>query len=263
MFDATGDAADAGSFARRCEGDRHHFRFTVSPEDAGEMSDLRAYTRDLMEQMQRDLDTRLDWVAVDHWNTDNPHIHLLLRGCTERGDTLLISRDYISRGMRARASELATLELGPRSEQEIRSKLASEVTAERWTRLDEAIGQLAGGPGGIADLRPNPADQTDPHLRRLMIGRLQHLERLGLARPLGPAQWKLAENAETTLRDLGLRGDIIKTMHRAMSGADWEPDIAGFAIHGDAPADPVLGRLVQRGACHRQRGYCSRITLGS
>ena len=84
MFDAGGDRADGAAFAERCEDDRHHFRFIVSPEDAGEMTDLRAFTRDLARQMEVDLGTRLDWVAVDHWNTDNPHVHLLVRG-VDRG----------------------------------------------------------------------------------------------------------------------------------------------------------------------------------
>ena len=47
--------------------DRHHFRFIVSPEDAGDMTDLKAFTRDLAKQMEiADFGTRLDWVAVDH-----------------------------------------------------------------------------------------------------------------------------------------------------------------------------------------------------
>jgi type IV secretory pathway VirD2 relaxase len=44
------------------------------------MADLRAFTRELMADAERDLGTRLNWVAVDHWNTDNPHIHVLVRG---------------------------------------------------------------------------------------------------------------------------------------------------------------------------------------
>ena len=251
MFDASQEVTDDGGFARRCEGDRHHFRFTVSPEDAGEMMDLRAYTRDVMAQMERDLGTRLDWVAVDHWNTDNPHIHVLLRGKTDRGETLLISRDYISRGMRARASELATLELGPRSEREIFGKLATEVTAERWTRLDQAIARVA--ESGIADLRPDPAGKADPHLRRLMVGRLQNLERLGLARPLGAAQWKLAENAEATLRDLGLRGDIVKTMHRALAGQGVERAAEAYVID-DTPSSRLVGRLIGKGLDDELKG---------
>ena len=80
MFDATSDDADTRTFAERCEEDRHHFRLAVSPEDAGQMADLRAFTRELMKDAEHDLGTGLDWVAVDHWNTDNPHIHVLVRG---------------------------------------------------------------------------------------------------------------------------------------------------------------------------------------
>jgi type IV secretory pathway VirD2 relaxase len=103
-------------------------RFTVSPEDAPEMADLRAFTRELMADAERDLDTRLDWMAVDHWNTDNPHVHVLVRGRVDDGRDLVISRDYISRGFRARAEERVTLELGPRTEHEIRFALEKKST---------------------------------------------------------------------------------------------------------------------------------------
>ena len=66
MFGPENDAVDEHVFAARCGDDRHHFRFIVSPEDAGQMQDLRAFTRDLMGQAARDLGTELDWVAVDH-----------------------------------------------------------------------------------------------------------------------------------------------------------------------------------------------------
>src|SRR5436190_13557669 len=149
--------------------DRHHFRFIVSPEDAGEMTDLRAFARDLAKQMEIDLGTRLDWVAVDHWNTDNPHIHLLVRGVDAEGADLVISRDYISRGLRSRAEELVSIELGPRPEHEIHSALESEVTAERWTRLDQEI-RLAADETGHFDLRPVSPDSSEPEIRRLMVG---------------------------------------------------------------------------------------------
>jgi type IV secretory pathway VirD2 relaxase len=96
MFDATSDDADTKAFAERCEEDRHHFRFTVSPEDASRMADLRAFTRELVADAERDLGARLEWVAVDHWNTDDPHIHVLVRGRADDGQDLVISRDYIS-----------------------------------------------------------------------------------------------------------------------------------------------------------------------
>ncbi|WP_227269544.1 hypothetical protein [Roseobacter weihaiensis] len=103
MSNRDGNAADERAFASACEDDRHHFRFIISPEDAGSMDDVRAFTRDLMDQAERDLGTQLDWIAVDHWNTDNPHIHVLIRDRADDGKDLVISRDYISRGFRARA----------------------------------------------------------------------------------------------------------------------------------------------------------------
>jgi type IV secretory pathway VirD2 relaxase len=261
MFDAGSDDADMKAFAERCEEDRHHFRFMVSPEDAHEMADIRGFTRELMKGAERDLGTRLDWVAVDHWNTDNPHIHVLVRGRADDGQDLVISRDYMSQGFRMRAAERVTLELGPRTEYEIRAGLEKEVEAERWTSLDRSLRDISDEGGGIADLRPGGASE-DPELRRLMIGRAAKLERLGLAERVGPAQWTLKPGLEPALRDLGVRGDIIKTMHRAMSGADREPGVAGFALHGDRPGEPVLGRLVERGLHDELKGTAYAIIEG-
>ena len=261
MFDTNSEVADERAFAERCEGDRHHFRFIISPEDAAELENLRAFTRELMADVERDLGTKLDWVGVDHWNTDNPHVHLLIRGRADDGQDLVISRDYISRGFRDRAAERVTLELGPRSEQEIRSSLEKEVEAERWTSLDRALRNIADDCAGVADLRPGASDE-DPELRRLMLGRAAKLERLGLAEQVGPARWTLKPGPEQMLRDLSIRGDIIKTMHRAMTSAGREPDVSGFALHGDEPAAPVLGRLVARGLHDELKGSAYAIVEG-
>jgi len=201
MFDARSDAADERAFAERCEDDRHHFRFIISPEDAAELGDLRTFTRELMTDVARDLGTNLDWVAVDHWSTDNPHVHVLIRGRAEDGRDLVISRDYISRGFRDRAAERVTLELGPRSERDIQSALEREVEAERWTSLDRALRVAADEGAGVADLRPN-ASGEDLRLRRLMIGRATRLERLGLADQVAPGCWTLKPGIEDRLRDL-------------------------------------------------------------
>lgn len=261
MFDAASDTADERAFAERCEDDRHHFRFIISPEDAAQLEDLRTFTRELMADVERDLGTRLDWVATDHWNTDNPHIHVLIRGQADDGQDLVISRAYISRGFRDRAAGRVTLELGPRSEQEIRSALEKEVDAERWTGLDRALRNIADESGGVADLRPGAPD-GNAELRPLMIGRAKKLERLGLAEQIGPASWTLKPGLEQSLRDLSMRGDIIKTMHRALTGTGREPDVAGFALHGDAATDPVLGRLVARGLHDELKGSAYAIVEG-
>jgi type IV secretory pathway VirD2 relaxase len=232
LIDAASDGADGNAFAQRCAEDRHHFRFIVSPEDAAEMADLRAFTRELMNDAEGDLGTGLDWVAVDHWNTDNPHVHVLVRGEADDGKDLVISRDYISQGFRQRAAERVGLELGPRSEKEIRASLEKEVEAERWTSVDRALRGIADESAGFLDLRPG-AGGEDTELRRLLIGRAGKLERLGLAEPIGPAQWSLKPGLEPALRNLGVRGDIIKTMHQAIRRVGREPDVSSFALHGD------------------------------
>ncbi len=262
MFSAAEDQSDAAAFARRCHGDQHHFRFIIAPEDAAEMTDLKAFTRDLVAQMERDLVARLDWVAVDHWNTDNPHVHLLVRGIAEDGSDLVISRDYISRGLRSRAEELVSIELGPKPEHEVRAALEQDVEAERWTRLDVAI-RMAADETGFIDLRPDNPGAGDPEIRRLAIGRLQRLERMGLAAATGPAQWIVGLDAERSLRDLGLRGDIIKTMHRALGERGQDRGIADYVIHTDRPASPIIGRLVDKGLHDELTGEACAVIDGT
>jgi len=120
--------------------DRHQFRFIVAPEDSVEMDDLRGFTRDLMRQMERDLDTHLDWIAVDHHNTGHPHTHVIVRGVLDDGRIFNIAGDYIAHGIRHRASELVTLELGPQTEIDRQNKLCQEIEAERLTcASDESL----------------------------------------------------------------------------------------------------------------------------
>lgn len=244
MFDARGDGADVPAFARRCEPDRHHFRFIVSPDDAEQLSDLRAYTRDLMVCAERDLGTRLDWVAVDHWNTAHPHVHVIVRGRSEDGRDLVISRDYIREGLRARAGELVTLELGLRSERELQRRLEQEVGADRWTSLDRSLARLVSEAGGQIDLRRPHGGGADA-VRQARIGRLQKLRAFGLAEEVRSGVWRLAADAETTLRELGRRGDIIARIHRALGEQGLERDPSSYVL--TAAPEPVVGRLTGRG----------------
>ena len=262
LFDADGDNADERGFAERCKDDRHHFRIIVSPEDAAELTDLREYTRDLASQMESDLGTHLDWVAVDHWNTDNPHVHLLVRGVNERGEDLVIARDYIGHGLRSRAEELALAELGPKREHEVERALDREVAADRWTRLDTEIGRAA-DELGVIDLRPQQPGPDDPRLRRLMIGRLQHLETMGLAAEGEPGQWVVAEGAQAKLRELGMRGDIIRTIGKALKDHGQERSLDSFAVLSGAPDRPIAGRLIDKGLHDELNGSAYAVIDGT
>ena len=249
-YGAITDEADTAAFDERGRGDRHQFRVIVSPEAAEQLEDLRTYTRHLMGRMEADLGTRLDWVAVDHWNTDNPHTHVVLRGKDDTGKDLIISQDYITRGMRERAMELATEWLGPRTELEIQRTLAREVEQERWTSLDRTLQREA--VDGLVKIE----GFNDPKLQRqrlLLVGRLQQLQRMGLATETQPGTWAVHAEAEPTLRAMGERGDIIRTMQRAMGGQ--RRDLAVFQSGEDGHS--VIGRIAGKGLADELygRGY--------
>ena len=259
LFGADADDIDRNAFAERCEGDRHHFRFIVSPDDALEMDDLKGFTRELMGQMEKDLGTRLDWCAVEHWNTGHPHIHVIVRGRADDGRDLVISRDYIREGMRAQARDILTRDLGPRTEQAIRRSLEQQVGAERWTEIDRGLARERER-NGIIDTAPEPGAVPDAD-RTLRIGRLRKLERLGLASEIAPGQWTMRGDAETALRELQTRGDIIKRMHQAMTERGIDRGAASYVLEPD-PGQPVIGKLVDRGLHDELSGSAYAIVDG-
>jgi len=244
------ETADLKAFEERGKGDRHQFRFIVSVEDAGELEDLRQYTREFMQRMSTDLETRLDWVAVDHWDTDNPHTHIVLRGRAGegrgKGQDLVIAPDYMAHSMRMRACELATEWLGPRTELEIRQGLLREVAQERLTSLDRAL--LRQATLDVVDLTQEPKDrQRQTHLR----ARLQRLEVMELAGRIDTNRWKLSPNMEKTLVAMGERGDILRAMHKALKGQQRE-----LVLEAEL-ATPVIGRIAANGLADElnDRGY--------
>ncbi|MBM3655310.1 MAG: DUF3363 domain-containing protein, partial [Alphaproteobacteria bacterium] len=205
LYAADRDRADGKAFLERSNGDRHQFRFIVAPEDGAEYDDLKPLARRLMAQMEEDLGARLDWVAVDHFNTGHPHTHIILRGKHERGADLLIARNYISNGVRERAAELVSLDLGPRTDREIETRLRGEMDQERLTSLDRRLLRMRDDDGVVLP------SERDAFRQTLLAGRLKKLERLGLAEELRPGQWRLTDDLEDVLRRMGERGDIIKT----------------------------------------------------
>ena len=219
IYTRDGVAPDANAFVERCEGDRHQFRLIVSAEDAGQLGDLKDTTRAVMAQMESDLGTRLDWLAVDHHNTGHPHTHIVIRGKDADGKDLVISPEYIKQGLASRAQDIVTERLGPRRDLEIAQARQSEVTLERFTGLDRSILAQASG----ASVRINEGHEPRGRFEEALLrARLRHLEVLGLAEPAGMNAWALKPDWETTLKALGQRGDILKAL--AAKNRDSAPD---------------------------------------
>ncbi|MBJ7375542.1 relaxase/mobilization nuclease RlxS [Sphingobium sp.] len=241
LYASIEDEADGRAFLDRADGDRHQFRFIVSPEDGEQYEDLKSLTRRLMLQMEQDLGTRLDWVAADHFNTGHPHTHVILRGKDERGQDLVIARDYITQGIRERAAELVSLDLGPRVDVEIENRLRREMNQERLTGIDRRL---------LRDMnndRVVSIGSTDPFQQSLRAGRLQTLGRLGLADEVEPGRWRLVAGMDDILRRMGERGDIIRTMQRTFREHGLERAPGDYVIADPVVLSPVVGRVVERG----------------
>ena len=171
---------------------------------------MSAFTKDLMRDMERDLGTKLDWVAADHYDTGQPHTHIVIRGKREDGKDLVMPKDYISHGIRERAEELVTIELGRIPEADVKRKIAMGVEAERYTYLDRGLAKKC--ENGLVDISSPKRGQV--WRAQLERQRLRTLSQMGLASPRGSGVWKLAPDFEKTLIRMGERGDIIKGLHR-------------------------------------------------
>ena len=253
LYGRDSDAIDGAGFNARLAGDRHQFRFIVSPEDGHQYEDLKPLARRLMARMEEDLGTTLDWVAVDHFNTGHPHTHIVVRGKDGGGADLVIARDYLTVGIRERAAELIELDLGPRTEREISSSIRAEIEQERLTSIDRTLLRSADPERVVAGHHANPFEQS------LRAGRLAKLERMGLARPLGAGRFQLAPGLEDTLRKMGERDDIVRTMQREFARLERAPASADQAIYDPASpvARPLVGRLAAHGFAdeHNDRHY--------
>ena len=251
LYGSDADRLDSKPFLERSAGDRHQFRFIVAPEDGAQYDDLKPVVRRLMVQAEKDLGTKLDWVAVDHFNTGHPHAHVIVRGKDEGGKDLVIARDYMTQGLRARASEIVSLDLGPRTSQEIAASVAREVEQERFTSIDRALMREADEEGVIT------VPKADPGQHASLIGRLRTLSRLGLAEEGKNGRWALDRELEPTLRRMGERGDIIRTLNRELREAGIHRPPHSHSLFDPAQGTPVIGRVVATGLSdeHRDRRY--------
>lgn len=244
------DRADGDDFLKRTAGDRHQFRFIVSAEEGAEYPDLKPYIRRLMTQVEQDLGTKLDWVAVDHFNTERPHTHIVLCGVDDRGDNLIIAREYVAHGLRERASELVTLDLGPRTDHEIEARLRHDVDQERLTAIDRQLLRRMDAERTVA------ATDNDPFQQSVTSGRLRKLKAMDLAEDVGGGRYRLAKGLEDTLRRIGERGDVIRLMQRELTARRLDRAGVEQVVSNDL-REPLVGRVIQRGFSdeHRDRHY--------
>jgi len=227
-FDAAREDLDLVAKVREWEReDELLWSFIVSPED-GDRIDLRWHVRDLVAGMERDLGTRLEWAAIDHHDTDDAHVHLLIRGVREDGRVLEIDREYLKRGIRELSEVLIERELGPRLEREVLRARGRVVEREQWTEIDRTL-QRRAGIDWVVSYEDFEARSEGARVRAEQeIQRLRYLEQRGLARRVGERSWELSPEHEPELRKRQRERDIIKSRARARQrarGRDREPEL--------------------------------------
>lgn len=233
-FNGRAEAPEPAEETRGWGQDRHHFRFIISPEHGDRIADLRGYTREVMSRVGEDLgEPELQWVGVCHFDTDQPHAHVIVRGKRSDGRDLVIPRDYIGYGFRARAQEVAQERLGDLSRIDAEKRVWKETEANRFTGFDRRLLAAVDADGLVTD-----GVGGHDAWAALTRGRLRHLEALGVAERVGK-RFRLDPDLEMKLRTLQARGDIIRTLNQRRLEAGRSVQLLG--------KDSVRGAVVKAG----------------
>ena len=236
FYEAEREGVAGQDWLENTKDDRHHFRFIVSAEDGQKLDDLKPFIRDLMGQMEIDLETRLDWIAVDHFNTEHPHTHIVMSGRRDDGRDLVIPREYLSHGMRERAGAILTRDLGLQTAQELDAKLSAGITERRVTGIDRVLDRQAGDIGQV-DL-----GQVRRH-REHYQARLRFLESHGLAEPAGGTLWQVQPGLTERLAALERRDMVAARIEHALSVAGLER-VAALPDEQEQSPRAVTGKLL-------------------
>jgi type IV secretory pathway VirD2 relaxase len=201
------------------------FKIILSPE-FGEGIDMERYTRDVMAKIQKDVNAPLEWVAVSHYNTDHPHVHVALRAVTLDNRDLQFPKDYIRTTIRDHAQQAATQQLGYRAQRDIDKARQREITLPSLTALDRNIarkmptGNLAPTFDVTFNARATKALRSDRRADVVAMGaRLRNLETMGLATMVAPDRWTVQSNFTVVLKTAQMAGDRQRTFARQMAKA--------------------------------------------
>ena len=232
FYDRDDDRVDAGPrLAEWSEEDKRHTRIMLAPESGARIEDMKDFTRATMAQMERDLGAELDWVAVNHHNTDNPHVHVILRGRRRDGPDLIIKREYANWGLRHAAREVVTQMLGERGREDERLALERLTRAERMTRLDHLL-EAEIKAGKLSRIQAI-GRSLDPTLRSALRNRVRELAKMGLAREEKRDRFRFERDWAARLEGIGQGIDL-----RRRLGRELEPGQGRLKLY-----EPDMGRL--------------------
>ncbi|MCK5547701.1 MAG: DUF3363 domain-containing protein, partial [Thermoplasmata archaeon] len=242
--DVSGQEVDKGDFVALCQADRHHWRFIISPENGHQIEDFQGYVRGIMGKVESDLGTKLEWVSAVHYDTDDIHAHVIVRGRNDREQDLVIGQDYIKEGIRRRAQELATELLGERSLEEVQKSLEAEVDALRVTSLDRFIERQA-SKERIVDVRKRNNFDKSMFYEGLIKGRLRYLASAGLAEEKPPGVFTLKEGYKEALAQAAEKNNAMKLLYKKDIGARLD-NLSVYSMRAGKGRE-IEGRILDKG----------------
>ena len=249
-FNRTENAVDIAQRLDRWQqaGDERLFKIIISPE-FGDRIDLEAHAKQLMARIERDVRTELEWVAVTHHNTDHPHVHVALRGVDKQGKPIHLPREYVKSGIRSRAEDLVTKELGHRTEHDAIEAQRREVDQLRFTSLDRTIQRQNPNRADFFTVGFDPAGTRERNLLAMqeqhLAARLSKLESMGLAENLGGCDWRVRGDFGAVLRMMQRTNDRQRVL--ASHGALLSDERLPLEVTSFRELNRVEGRVVAHG----------------
>ena len=183
-----------------------NFRIFLSPQSNN--VDLQELTEKFIEKLQRQSGYRLFWQGACHYNTAHPHAHLLINGFDKTGKEVFFPRDMVKTFMRENARDICTLQIGGRSQQDIEREKEQELTAPRYTKLDDRIHNLCSGVRKIS-LKSPVID------KKRILARLEALRKLNLC-TYESGGYVLKENWQDDLKANGRYNTFLKARESLM-----------------------------------------------
>ena len=223
------------------------WKIIISPEMAHKL-DLKEHIRAVMGHVEKDLGTKLEWVAIDHYNTDNPHAHVVMRGVDKDGKELRINQEYFTKGFRQRSIQEATRALGLRLEQDILLQRDQAVRAMHITEIDREIARKLTKDNFINLTLPQSDFMYKQELQ--LKGRLMFLEEIGLAKKFTSVSWHVDPGFIDHLRFIQNQQDIVKTKNRHIENM-FNPNLPVVVNKLENIGQALIGRVVGTGLSER------------
>jgi len=225
------------------------WKIIVSPE-FGEQLNMPQLARGVMAGVEKEIGAELEWVAVAHYNTGHPHVHIAMRGVDRQGGEVRLPREFVQHGIRQIAEDWCTRELGYRSRARAQEAQRREVTEIRYTSLDRIIMRAN---ASAAEGTRFPVICEGGGRAQFLVARLVILEGMGLARRLSANGWEVQRDFQSVLRAMQKMTDRQKTL--SAGGVLRSDERLPILPLNHRALDYVEGRILAHGEEENGRSY--------